>query len=388
LLVFLLSGFVVHDFLSASGTAPIDARDRLLLSFDYAAKPGKDIKNTLMFGLQDRTDGSQVKKLTYSATGHTNSALFEIDRKPRVIGDFTRGKFDGPVVTVDRKGKKANWLFSEEGIEVQQDVRLMAGDPVELAPGEFKRLYDTCLVRYRIANQDRKSHDVGFRFLLDTFIGGNDGTPFTIPGSPGLVQTPQDFRDDKIPDYIQALETFDLKHPGTIAHLNLKLGDRYEPPNRVELTHFPGTDKRMTYDVPLQDFDGDSAVVLYWKTEPLAPGKSREIGFTYGAGSVAGMAELTILNPGPILVGGAFSLVALRSGAGKGELATIQLPEGMKLVDEKTQSQELAIVGDGKQPSPATWRIRALRTGRFRISVTSGGFTATRFVTVNKTSIF
>ena len=384
----LLGGLAVHDFLSAGGVEPIDSRDRLVLSFDYSAKPEKGLNNTLMFGLQDVTDKDHVKKLTYSTTGHTNSALFKIDDKPRMIGDFTRGKFEGPVTSVDRKGKQANWKFTEEGIEVQQDVRLMAGDPVEVAPGDFKRLYDTCLIRYRITNQDKKPHDVGFRFLLDTFIGTNDGTPFTIPGSPGLVQTPQNFKDDKVPDYIQALETFDLKHPGTIAHLNLKLGDRYEPPSRVSLTRFPGSDRRMPFDVPLHNFDGDSAVVLYWKTEPLAPGKSREIGFTYGAGSVAGMAELTILNPGPIIIGGDFSLVALRSGAGKGATATIKLPEGLQLVDEKTATQELAIVGDGKQPSPATWRIRASRTGRFQISVSSGDFTAIRYVTVNKTSIF
>jgi hypothetical protein len=388
LLVGLLCGFVVHDFRSASGADPIDNADRLLLAFDYSAKPGKDARNTLMFGLQDLTDPNQVKKLTYSETGHTNNALFKIDTKQRAIGDFTGGKFDGPVTNVGRKGKQANWLFSEEGIAVQQDVRLIAGEPVEVAPGEFKRLYDTCLVRYRIVNQDKKPHDVGFRFLLDTFIGTNDNTPFTIPGSPGLVKTPQNYKDDKVPDYIQALETFDLKHPGTIAHLNLKLGDPYEPPTRVELTHFPGSDRRLPFDVPLRNFDGDSAIVLYWKAEPLAPGKTRELGFAYGAGSVAGLAELTILNPGPIIVGGDFSLVALRNGAGKGDKVSITLPEGLKLVDEKTATQELAIVGDGKQPSPATWRIHALRTGRFQISVTSGGFTATRFVTVNKTSIF
>jgi hypothetical protein len=388
LLTLLLGGFVVRDFLSAGGVVPIDSRDRLKLEFDYAAKPGKDASNALTFGLQDLTDEKRVKKLTYSTTGHTNSALFKIDNKKHVIGDFTAGKFDGPVENVDRKGKVANWIFSAAGIAVQQDVRLVKGDPVEVAPGDFKYLYDTCLIRYKITNQDTKPHDVGFRFLLDTFIGANDGTPFTIPGSPGLVQSPQQFKDDKVPDYIQALETFDLKNPGTIAHLNLKLGDRYEPPSRVELTHFPGADRRLQYDIPLRNFDGDSAIVLYWKSEPLAPGKSRELGFTYGAGSVAGMAELTILNPGPIIVGGDFSLVALRSGAGRGEHATIKLPEGLQLVDEKTATQELAIVGDGKQPSPATWRIRAQRTGRFQISVTSGGFTATRFVTVNKTSIF
>ena len=391
LLLLLLGGFAAHDFLSASGAGPIDTRDRLILQFDYAAKSGKDVTNTLMFGLQDVTDLSdpkKLKRLTFSKNGDSNSALLKIDGKKRVIGDFTQGKLDGPVVNVERSGKRANWHFSQEGIDVQQDVRLVAGDPIEIGPGQFRRLYDTCLIRYKITNQDKKPHDVGFRFLLDTFIGDNDGTPFTVPGSPDLVRSPHDYRDDKVPDFIQALEKFKLEDPGTIAHLNLKLGAPYEPPSRVSLTGYPGRDKRLTYDVPLHDFREDSAVVLYWRSEPLAPGKSREIGFAYGAGSVAGNAELTILNPGPIIVGGSFSLVALRSGAGKGETATIKLPEGLELVDPKTQAQPLAIVNDGKQPSPATWRIRATKTGQFQISVTSGRFSATRFLTVNKSSIF
>ena len=391
LLVLLLGGFVVRDFLSAGGAGPIDARDRVLLLFDYSAKSGKDSSNTFMFGLQDVTDlndPKKLKRLTFDTNGDSNSALFKIDGKKRAIGDFTEGRLDGPVINVERNGKRANWHFSQEGIDVQQDVRLVAGDPIEMSPGQIRRLYDTCLIRYKVTNMDNKKHDVGFRFLLDTFIGDNDGTPFTVPGSPNLVQSHQEYRDDKVPDFIQALEKFKLEDPGTIAHLNVKIGDPYEPPSRVSLTRYPGRDKRMTYDVPLHEFNGDSAVVLYWKSEPLAPGKSREIGFTYGAGNVAGNAELTILNPGPIIAGGAFSLVALRSGAGKGESVTIKLPEGLQLVDEKTATQPLAIVGDGKQPSPATWRIRATKTGPFQISVSSGRFTATRFVTVNKTNIF
>ena len=49
-------------------------------------------------------------------------------------------------------------------------------------PGEQSRRLDTCLVRYVIENTDVRSHRVGLRFMLDTFIGANDGVPFTIPG--------------------------------------------------------------------------------------------------------------------------------------------------------------------------------------------------------------
>ena len=48
---------------------------------------------------------NRCKKLTYSTTGHTNSALFKIDHKLRAIGDFASGKFDGPVVERRSEGE-------------------------------------------------------------------------------------------------------------------------------------------------------------------------------------------------------------------------------------------------------------------------------------------
>ena len=71
------------------------------------------------------------------------------------------------------------------------------------------RLLDTCLVRYVIYQQGRTiGHKVGLRFLLDTYIGANDGVPFTIPGDKDLCDTYKDFdKPDKVPDFISALET-------------------------------------------------------------------------------------------------------------------------------------------------------------------------------------
>ena len=65
-------------------------------------------------------------------------------------------------------------------------------------------------------------HKVGLRVMLDTFIGANDGVPFTIPGKPGFVDTKADFGEKQIPDYIEAVENpDDPKNPGTVARLGL-----------------------------------------------------------------------------------------------------------------------------------------------------------------------
>jgi hypothetical protein len=135
----------------------------------------------------------------------------------------------------------------------------------------------------------------------------------------------------------------------------------------------------------------DSAIALYWKTEPLPPGKSREFGFTYGIGNVGGLAELTILNPGPIVQGTDFSLVALIADAQKGTEATISLQKGLELLDPSTATLTLspAELKDGKsEPTPATWTIRAPLEGQYKITVTSGAFTTHRVVTVRKSNIF
>jgi hypothetical protein len=419
LLGLLLTGFMVRDFFAANIVDPIDPRDRVLLRFDYATKAEKNISQSLMFGLQDISspEDANKKRLTFSEIGQTNSAVFRIDDKTRIFGDIKHGKLDGPVLAVNHKGRIANWLFNDERIRVTQDVHLVAGDPVEVKQNDFRRLYDTCLVRYKIVNQDTKPHEVGFRFLLDTYIGMNDGTPFTIPGSPGLVRQVRDFHDAEIPDYIQALENFDLRRPGTIAQLNLKVTGAYgietgklEPPSRVSLTRYPGHEKKFDFEVEVQ-FDNrkaprkknaepdrrgvpigdDSAIALYWQPKTLKPGESREFGFTYGVGSVQGLAELTILNPGPVIVGSDFSLVALLANATKGTKATIDLPDGLELAEAGTRTQEATVVTDAQgrpQPAPVTWRIRALRAERFRISVIVGDVTVSRVITVSKSSIF
>ena len=88
------------------------------------------------------------------------------------------------------------------------------------------------MVRYVLHNQDAVAHNAGMCIMIDTMIGNNDGVPFTVPGL-GLVDTFADFPAAKIPDFIQALEKKDFGDPGTVAHLTLKLGPKFEIPDRV-----------------------------------------------------------------------------------------------------------------------------------------------------------
>jgi hypothetical protein len=238
--------------------------------------------------------------------------------------DLVTGKWLGPPKEVGRYGGcSVTWRFHDMPIEVTQTVEPVPGEP-QVIDGDFKRLIDTCLVRYTIVNRDTESHRVGLRFLLDTYIGDNDGVPFTIPGKEGLVDTDAKLEGTDIPDFIVALEKPDLSNPGTVAQLALKLGDKLEPPGKVLLTHWPDFNGLAIYDVPLEPMQTDSAVALYWQEKALGPGEKRVIGVTYGLGpATTEFGRLTIFVGGALQKGSTFTVVGLIAGAKEGETLTL-----------------------------------------------------------------
>jgi hypothetical protein len=349
---------------------------------------------TMRFGLmtQDR------RKLTYDEYGRSNNTVVKVDGAQYRFGEggtWIAQKVDlGLDGRRQRLGYKSIWAPPGSKIQVTQIA--------EIIGGEQTRVLDTCLVRYTITNQDSQSHNVGLRFMLDTFIGHNDGVPYTIPGDPKLCDTQMVMTGAQIPDFIQALEHDDLRNPGTIAHLKLKMGAGFTPPDRVTLGAWPnhrlrtpdnkapkeaqpGADtpasERTMWEVPILPIkavtymprvnergDPDSCVVIYWDEKPLAAGQSREMGFTYGLGSVSsegGRLGLTV--DGDTSPGGTFTLVAQVKDPQPGENLTVTLPEGFRLAD-----------GSATVPVPAgtgrvtvTWKIKAGNRGRYTLRVQS-----------------
>jgi hypothetical protein len=337
-------------------------------------------------------EGINLTRLTFDPWGRTNNTCLRFDGKDERLFGGAAGNWEERAAKnwKDDKGQDHDGIRS---IWVCDDKKITVTQFVELVRGEQSRLLDTCRVRYRIDNaKNGLERPVGIRFLLDSFIGGNDGVPFTIPGDSDLCDTmrdlPKQAKDKKLPDFLQALERPDLAHPGTIAHLRLKL-EGMETPERVTLGAWPNEKLRVLdrkaagpstlWDVPLlplKSFDlDDSAIVIYWKEQPLKPGASREVGFEYGLWDLARAGgRLGVTVDGAFRPDSELTVIAYvnRSALDKDQTVTLALPDGFKFLQgDKTQGVPKLPEGQKTGNVPLTWTVQAGPTGRYELTVSS-----------------
>jgi hypothetical protein len=409
-LLLLLFSMVAHDLWvyvrqpagnDDADTSLLDPNPRLLLHFHD--KGDEVLKQPSMrFGLlaKDPDNPDKPKKLTFDEHGRSNNTVLRVDGREFIFGEppgewlERKGKLEGETAGRAREGLASSWYLPQPKIKVIQEV--------EIVPGAQSRLLDTCLVLYVLENRDTAAHRVGIRFLLDTFIGTNDGVPFTIPGATDLCDTKMLFdRPERVPDFIQALEKDDLSDPGTVAYLQFRIGKNVEAPSRVTLGGWPnpalrgmgvvGARAQLTgWDVPFISIKerikikngrgktaeaNDSAVTMYWSEQKLDAGKSRTVGFTYGLGSVdtresGGHLLLTV--GGRLVPNVEFTLTALVHNPKADEKLTLELPAGLT-ADEQQKEQTVPPVpfGASRPDSPVTWRLRAAKNGKYELSVRS-----------------
>jgi len=429
-------GTVVHDLLlkpeeaSSFAVAPlIDSKPRIALHFHdqdvkvrlgpSGLKPaeGEVDENHIpavwlpsmrfgltMVGQPDPVRQGYDKRLTYEQRGLTNNTCVRLDNHEWLFGDSPFRRDDGkpeasnwtgsgrwlnmkedlgtdPTTGLKIEGYRSAWIYDEQKVVVTQTV--------EIVPGDQSRLLDTCLVRYRIDNQDSKKHLVGLRMLLDTFIGSNDGVPFTLPGAPNLCDTEMRFNQpQEVPDFIEALERPDLQNPGTIAHLGLKRQAPFDPPDRLMLGAWPNfrlhdrdarcLQEKTLWEVPLFPIKtltpADSAVTIYWNEKELQPGQHREMAFTYGLGNVASgeaQGRLGITVGGSFVEGGEFTVTAYVREPSRDETVNLDLPEGFHLLSGTAQQTVPPLPPDASSPnSPVTWKVRGpVKSGQYTLRV-------------------
>jgi hypothetical protein len=385
-------------------------------------------KMSLRFGIiMPRTDSpntddkfanpSGKKRLTYFDEGISNNACLKIDGNEYLVGSGPNGRWtetnlplgdakDGPDHAVrKREGRKSVYFYDADKIQVTQLVEIAPSEQPRQVKIEGKdqdvRVLDRILVRYFIENKDTKAHKVGLRFLLDTFIGSNDGVPFIIPGVKDLCDTKREFDPSRglpIPDYIQALEFPNIKMPGTVAHLSLRL-QGLEVPARVTLgawphaslkTEDPNARGHLTkWEVPFLDMKtgkrDDSAVTMYWNEKELQPGEKRTVGFAYGLGSLAATGSIGLSVGGAFVVGGTFTVTALVSEPQTGETVTLELPPEFKLVEGEAKQNVPPLQANAQsRNSPVTWKVTSTKPCRREIKVTrSGGGSQKKMVLIS-----
>ncbi len=401
----------------------LDTNPRIVLQFHD--KGDQVLKAPSMrFGLlaKDASNPDRLKKLTFDEHGRSNNTVLMVDGKQFLFGEanpdepslgFDLGdspgewvemktKLQGETAGRPRDGYASTWWLPGRKLRIIQEV--------EIVPGAQSRLLDTCLVRYILENRDTLDHRVGIRFMLDTFIGANDGVPFTIPGATDLCDTKTNFdRPERVPDFIQALEKDDLRNPGTVAYLQFRIGKNVESPSRVFLGGWPNPELRkpsppfrrrgidgaraqltgwVVPDISIQERmailknkkreiveANDSAVTMYWGEQRLEAGKSRVVGFTYGLGNVDSResgGHLLLTVGGRLVPEVEFTLTALVHNPQPGETLTLDLPSKLTAEGQQLTLPVPPVPAGAKRPdSPVTWRLRAAKDGKYELSVRS-----------------
>jgi hypothetical protein len=249
----------------AAGGDQDEAKPKILVQYGPFLQPGFRLINK---------DG-QPARITYAPDGRTSMTVVRIDGKDVTFGNpqDPKGKSTKPVALGGGKlGHKSGWTYGD--IHITQTVEIVKSK---------KGALDTALITFHIENKGDAAHKVGLRALVDTLMVENDGTPFAVVGKKKLIEDQADFKGKSVPDAVQVMEKADLDDPGLVAYFSLKVGGKIQPPDRFSITHWQ-EEGLFAWEFPVQDIDGDSAVVLYWNPSELAAGASRTVGFAYGGG--------------------------------------------------------------------------------------------------------
>ena len=335
---------------------------------------------------------SKAKRLMRDSDGFTNNAVTRINGNDWFFGQGPlkfREKASQEFIEKANKNYNGHWLKMKQLIKESEapflgqgftSVWAMTNPSVEITqslrivPGAQTNKLDTVLVRYRIENRGNKNLTIGFRTLLDTFIGSNDGVPFLIPGDSELCSSSKIMNGAGVPDFLQALENNDLNNPGTVANLSL-LNPGLEKPSKITLGCWP--DYRLNkilndgekckeaftlWDVPVGNINtlnpADSAVTMYWEPTLILPFKTREVGYSYGLGTFAGsqgQGQLALTAGGSFAPNGEFTLTAYVSGHTSKDTLDLILPEGVKLIEGSLKTS----LRDSQSKYAISWKLKA-----------------------------
>ena len=372
-----------------------DRNPKLGLQFSDDARFGLQ-----MIGVKDpRPDyKDKFKQLTYDEQGRTNNTIVKISDFEYTFGEKTPDdRFVGRALTPlpnKRHGYTSTMDFTQKKVRVKQHV--------EIVPSQSGYL-DTCLVWYHVENYGDVPQKVGVRFMLDTFIGANDGVPFTAPGVKGFIDTARAFPSGKIPPYLEAVENpNDPKDPGTVARIglmNIRLPNvQLEDPAEVKICLFPGDHTK--WDPPvdkngklysIQGPPPDSAVFIYWRYDDMEPKSERDMAFTYGLGQLdigtGGNGAVALSTPDTVPPESDFYVTAYVYNANKGDKVELILPKtGLTLAAGEDANK--AVEEGGKRVS-VFWKVHAGGAGVYQIEAASGASkTKPHDVVVKSTSIF
>ncbi len=446
LLLMVLGGLVIRDLLQKGGViipppesvtqtnpdgtlAPLVLKDyEPRVSVDFFKQGKSDEKDRFGISLpkvEDPNYQGAKKRLFYDPFGAGNNTRIDLNGYQFIFGN----KYANAMYQKDPKTKvvlrdfdisstlrkpmrgwlsKIKYQAETSSVEVTQEIRIV--------PGDANALLDTVLVRYTVENIGGSGCTVGFRTMLDTYIGGNDGVPVFVPAVEGhpehLVTTKEVLKFKEIPDFVQVYESDNLSDPkNTNAVMGLRIGGCEEPAKFV-ICRWPGesggggeaawgNEEPKTGDwsyVAMNDPPDkpkDSCMVIYWEKRNMQPKEKRVFGYTYGLGKIADPGDGPPPEPGgrqlslqvvKALHNQEFPIIATIVKGQQDQKVTLKLPAGLKLAP----GQSLEKTTDASERATITWKVIGPK-GEYKVEADAPGIgtaKATIKVKLESDSIF
>ena len=220
----------------------------------------------------------------------TSYTTLLIDGIPFVFGGESTKKRGN---TIYQYGKFISQEVTDETIQtVYQFDQILVKQTLSFLKNPSSQVKDLVTIGYSVQNNDKVTHTIGLRIMLDTKLGANDGAPFRL-GTQAVVSE-EEFKGNAILEYFQVFDS--LVSPNVIAQGYFKgIHEKTTPIDKISLANW-GTLFDSPWDYPLVkgrsflregEDEQDTALALYFDPQPLSPGQSELYQTAYGLGNVS-----------------------------------------------------------------------------------------------------
>lgn len=316
------------------------------------------------------------KKLLFERFGEVTSySTLKLDGKNVVFGNT-----NGSIIRQTSSQKRMEFAWGYEDLNITQTLTLVEG----ITTGRE----DSVRVEYVVYNSGSKSHTVGMRILLDTMLGSNDGTPFSVPGY-GAVTTDTEFTGESVPTYWYAFDN--IRTPAVCSLATVKIYE-YKSPDRIVFSNW----NRMYdsyWDVKLLKGRGfspnalatpDSGVAVFWEPVKVDSYKSVKYAICYGlhkpAMNIGDAFNIAVSCPLKIYSAQQFTLVcdvenATDDGLLRNVIATMEVLPDKSLDLQKGSVKQMIDDLSAREAAKVNWLFQpsALYTGQVNIRITFSG---------------
>ncbi len=229
------------------------------------------------------TSSDNNKRLLYGYPGHLGSSFSTLQiSRGSITSNVILGTAEAPdptglppVASPVSDGTTLTTRWEQDQVSVVEQISF-AQNPKTERP-------DTVAISYTLTNHSSENLQVGLRILLDLAVGRNDAAPVVIEGTGERITQEAEWLAGAVPEGWSAYESATFSLGSLKAQGQLSGGDATSPDRFVVADWDDAKETAWDYSIdPGKQMD-DSALLLYYGPQTLAPGQTTTLRTYVGA---------------------------------------------------------------------------------------------------------